>query len=72
MPGMSITCSAPPIVIFMPSGFGSGTGCRRALSQLDIRTISSVWALMMRSVSRTTAGLAPWVGAQRAILMACA
>src|SRR6185436_20601242 len=60
IPGMSITCCSAPIVIVMPSGFGCGTGCRRALSQLDIKVISSVWALITRSVSRITAGLAPW------------
>ena len=37
----------------------------RSRSQVCIAAISSLCALMMRPVRRSTAGDAPWVGAQR-------
>src|SRR5258706_123427 len=72
MPAISITCSIPFIIIFMPCGDGSGTGCRRSRSHCDMRLISSVCALMMRAQSVWTEELAPCVGHQRAMTMACA
>ena len=67
MPGMSISCSSPFIVIFIPVAEGSGTGWRRSRSHCCIRAISSVWALMIRWQSVRTEGPAPCVGAQPAI-----
>ena len=72
MPGISIACSWPSIVIFIPAGSASGTGWPRSRSHCCMLAISSCWALMIRSASRRTEALAPWVGAQPAITMAWA
>ena len=72
MPGISISCSAPFIIIFIPAGRASGTGSRRSRSHCCIVAISSCWALMIRAASVRTEGLAPCVGAQLDITMAWA
>src|SRR5689334_24287873 len=72
MPGISISCSMPFMVIFIGPPVASGTGWPRSASHRCMVAISSRWALMIRAHRVWIDGLAPWLGAQPAITMACA
>src|SRR5690348_14251975 len=73
MPGMSMCIVSPfmSIIGALPSAGITGTGFWRSRSQRSIVAISSCCALMMRAARRCTSGLAPCVGAMRAMVMAC-
>ncbi len=72
MPGISIIFSSPFTIIFMRVDVPSGTGWPRSRNQVCISLISSRCPTRIRSQRMATSLRAPCVGAQAAMINACA